>query len=396
MIKIGAVKKRTVNDRARISANIDIDGVSRSLFFETGQNNAQYLCDETADGFLVGLLISALQKHSDIYLETPVSERLLYGINNQLIPALVSMNSKFRSINIYPGKTSSQNHNRFNSVATPLSCGVDSFYTVLSNLDGKIPDSFRLTHLLLFNAGNFGLDQKISSAELNRQIENVSPVCDKLGLPLVWMDSNLMEFVKFPFEQVCTFCNVACAMVLQKLIKLFYYSSGHSISSFSLNFAYTDYYDLLNAGVLRTESFEMVSFGGLTSRFNKTREIDKNSICHEYLNVCVNLEKARRNSNRINCSSCFKCIRTMVSLDILGNLPNYEAVFDLKTFYRKKSIYWGKIRYRSWHAKDEFAIEILTKARLYGYRIPKLSYFWMLLTFISNQVKKKGLFDVNT
>lgn len=388
MIKIGSPRKEITSNKARISANIEIDGVSKSLFFETGQNNARYLCDETADGFLVGLLIPALQKHSDIYLDAPVSEKLLYNIRSKLIPALVKMNPKFQSVSIYPEETSTEDHNEFNGVATALSCGVDSFYTVFSNLDESVPKSLRLTHLVLFNAGNFGLDKKAADEEFSRQIEYILPVCKKLDLPLLTVNSNLMEFVRLHFGQVDTFCNVACALVLQKLIRIFYYSSAIHISDFRLDFSHSTCYALLNESILKTESFEMVSFGDMFSRFKKTWEIDKNPLCHKYLNICVKMGKERKQFNKINCSSCYKCIRTICSLDIMGSLSNYQTVFDLCAFYKNRARYWGHIRHQKWRTKSKLAADILSNAKQHGYLIPKLSYFWMLVIFIKNQVKK--------
>ncbi len=391
MIKIGPVKKEIINDSARVSSEIEIDNEKRTLFFETERENFQYLCEETADGFLVGLLILALQKHSDIYIETPVSERLLHGIRSLLIPALVKMNPKFRNVNIYPKKTTTENHNEFKGVATPLSCGVDSFYTVLANHNKQIPESLKLTHLVMFNAGNFGLDKKPADEEFKKHTEHILPVCKQLDLPFLTVNSNLMEFIRFPFGQVDTFCNVACALIIQKLIRIFYYSSSTYLAYFSLYFSNSADYALLNESVLKTESFEMVSFGDMVSRFNKTLEIDKNPFCHKYLNVCVKQEKGKKNS-KINCSSCYKCIRTMVSLDILGSLSNYQTVFDLDVFYKNRSRYWGRLRHQSWRTKSKIAAEIISAAKQYGYRIPKSSYFWMIATFIQSQINKiKGL-----
>lgn len=388
MINIGTVKKTIIRDSVRVSADINFNGLKKILFFETARENTEYLCDDKADGFLLGLLAAALKAHSDITVESPVSQRLLYGLSTFLIPALIKMNPEFENINIYSMHTTNQISNKFNGAATAVSCGIDSFYTILKNLESKIPDSNKLTHLVFFNAGNFGINYEDSLKEFHEQIGYVKPACDSLNIPLLWLNSNLMEFVRLPFEQVHTFCNISCAMILQNLIKIYYYSSGHSISKFKLNFSDSSNYDLLNEISLKTEGFEMISFNGLVTRFDKTKYIADSIIVKENLNVCVNSEKVRKEFNKINCSKCFKCIRTMISLDILGKLNDYARVFDLDTYYKNKSKYWGDLKYIRWRAKDEFAAEIISNAKIYKYRIPKISFLWMIYRGLKNQRDK--------
>ncbi|MFA6939910.1 MAG: hypothetical protein WCQ54_02870 [Clostridiaceae bacterium] len=388
MINIGTIKKEIIGNSARVSAEINFDGYKKILFFETSQGNAEYLCDDKADGFLLGLIVVALKMHSDITIESPVSQRLLYGLNTFLIPALLKMNPEFENISIYPMYTTNQKSNKFDGAATAISCGVDSFYTVLRNIDLKIPDSNRLTHLVLFNAGNFGLEYEDSLREFQKQIEFVKPACNSLNLPLIWLNSNLMEFVRFSFEQVHTFCNISCALALQNLITTFYYSSGHSIEEFKLSFSDSSHYDLINEIALKTESFEMISFGGLVSRFNKTKYISDSMTVKENLNVCVDSKIARKEFTKRNCSKCFKCIRTMTSLDVLGTLGNYDKVFDLNIYYKNKSKYWGDLRYIKWRTKDEFAVDIISNAKSNKYKIPKMSFLWMIYRGIKNQIDK--------
>lgn len=390
MINIGEIRKEIKGGRVRIVSDISMEDKVIPLFFETEEENSKYLCEESGDAFLLGVLLYAMKKHEDIHVEPPVSERLLYGITQILMPALIIMNPNLGIINIIPEQTHIKSLNIFKGVATPLSCGVDSFYTAISNIKNDLPISMRLTHFLLFNPNSYGKEKESSQAEFFLQINKIQPVCNQLGIPLVWINSNLVQFIPFEFEKIHTFCNVSCALALQKLINIFYYASGHSLKYFSMNFSDTSYYDLLNENALKTEGFEMISFGKLISRFNKTKEIDKNPICHKYLNVCVKPKKARKEFNKINCSSCFKCIRTMVALDILGRLHNYESVFDLATFHKNRSKYWGRIRHIGWRAGDEFASELLEAAKENGYKIPFSSFFWMAAIAVRNRINKAG------
>nr|WP_321302563.1 hypothetical protein [uncultured Trichococcus sp.] len=388
MLKIGMLYNEIVDNKIRLNANIEIDGFERTLFFETSVENKQYVCQDKADGFLVGLLIVAMQKGSDIIVESPVSERLIYGITNLLIPALLKMNKGLKKINIYCNFPVNTSSNCYQGVATGISCGVDSFYTVLKNIESEIPRTNKITHLTLFNAGNFGLDYETSTVEFYKQIGIVSNASVELGLPIVWLNSNLMEFVSFPFEQVHTFCNIASAIILQRLIKTYYYSSGHSISEFSLDFSDSSHYDLINEKALQTESLEMISFGGMVSRLEKTEYIsDFDSVKH-HLNVCLKPTISRIEDSKLNCSYCSKCIRTMTSLDILGKLDNYDQTFDLDLYNNNRAKFWGELRYIKWRTRDEFASEIISNAQKLDYSIPISSYFWMVSRGIINQINK--------
>ena len=53
-----------------------------------------------ADSFLLAILLRALEHNQDFIVEDLLSERLLYGINTLLIPALAMMKSGFSKIRI--------------------------------------------------------------------------------------------------------------------------------------------------------------------------------------------------------------------------------------------------------------------------------------------------------
>ena len=57
------IKKPTVviiDDKARLIANINIDGVQTSLWFEVDGKYQKYLCVERSDAFVAALLCVAL------------------------------------------------------------------------------------------------------------------------------------------------------------------------------------------------------------------------------------------------------------------------------------------------------------------------------------------------
>ena len=91
-------------------------------------------------------------------------------------------------------------------MGTALSCGVDSFYTVLKHLNTDL-EGFKLTHLTYFNIMNspYWTDLIDSSRDFsNARIEYIRPAVKELGLKLVTVDSNFDRFYN-NFQLLATF-----------------------------------------------------------------------------------------------------------------------------------------------------------------------------------------------
>ena len=143
--------KRTGN-KSRLCSDISWGDRSRTLWFEVENEYDECLCTERIDGFLVALLPFAMIENLNIHSEGYVSERLLYQLKTILLPSLSANITEFHSIDI-DAKSDGKVLESKNAVGTALSCGVDSFYTVLKHLNTDL-EGFRLTHLTYFNIMN--------------------------------------------------------------------------------------------------------------------------------------------------------------------------------------------------------------------------------------------------
>ncbi len=61
------------------------------LWFSVDEEYKDYLCDDYADGFLVCLLLIAIRTEQDIKVEAPVSRKLLFNIQNTMIPLFMNI-----------------------------------------------------------------------------------------------------------------------------------------------------------------------------------------------------------------------------------------------------------------------------------------------------------------
>ena len=87
---------------------------------------------------------------------------------------------------------------------------------------------------------------------------------------------------------------------------------------------------------------------------------------HRYLNVCVDPSFEGR-----NCSVCFKCCRTLLTLELLGVADLYKETFDLEKFRRVRNRYVLKVlRYK----RGSFEAEIADLFRAKGAGLPVVAF----------------------
>jgi hypothetical protein len=312
-----------LGESARLCSKIAIDGSIKILWCETSSIYRQFLLVERSDAFLSAILPLAMRSGKDVFCEAPVSEQFLHNLNEVLIPQLCSYDPRLYRTKIIAAGDSSLLISG-NSVATGLSCGVDSLYTVglYTNSGFK---SMNLTHLYCGNYlyGNDG--QVYERAEL---------AAHDFGLPLVRTATNINEALGLPHLYTHFFKTMFGVLSLRKLFRIYYYSTGEDFSHFNLrdnSIRDTAEIELLLLYVFSCADFQVVTGGAKSERLEKTRAICSLSTAHKFLNVCLYPEK------KINCGKCGKCMRTLLMLDMLNSLDLFCEVFDIVE-YRENRI----------------------------------------------------------
>lgn len=337
-------------DSCILESIIEIGGEKRHMWFKTPIEYKDYLVTENVDGFLVGILFKALQTKSNIKLKAPVSANLIYSLNHYLIPALVLSNPNFKKISILTNGINNTNLNIKPFAATGMSCGVDSFATYYDHIKEEEP--FKITHFTFFNVGShldFGGEK--SRKIFNERLKRASSFSKNENKSMISVDSNLSEILQMNFQQTHSLRSASSVLILQKLIKNYYYSSAYRFDFFKLNCKDTSDSDILNLNMLSTESTRFFSSVAQFSRIERTLLISSYPETYDYLDVCVNHQN---NKEFINCSKCYKCLRTQLTLDIAGCLPRYKKVFDLKEYHKNKSRYIAAL----YAKKDKSTLDI--------------------------------------
>lgn len=337
-------EKGLITLSARVSG-----GVSGTCFFSTDSVNRDYVDEASSDCFLIGLLYTAMYAGCSLVLEGAVSRKLLFRTRRFLMPMLVAFfEGRLKSVEIRTGGLLSGEHPDADVVATGFSGGIDSFHTIREfYLDYDGPPEDRVNTLLFFNVGSHGMghDKERLAWLENKFAERrkvLSRYAEEIGLPFVTVNSNIHAFMQSGHLQTSTLASLSAALFLERKLRLYYLASlgipYHGMfypdSKLDRDYDIEKIEDFILPHIC-TESFSVLSGGSAATRVQKTEAICHDPLVQKYLNVCGN-----QNTVATNCSVCYKCLRTLMALEILGVLPRFSGVFDLKRFSsRERSRY---------------------------------------------------------
>lgn len=373
ILHIGKPRVEWMTDRARLVTRIDSPQYPepRDLWFEVDREYGKFLCSERSDAFLVGMLRYAMSFGYDIHCESPISEELLYNVRTYLIPALSKVCDA-----IYPVKIEAPLAEgtlpSAGAVGTGISCGIDSLHVLCHHAASEYP-SMKLTHLVLNNVGAY----QEGSKQFSWQVRHAQALADEYGFTLVRTNSNYVD--AFPANHqglrwTHTYANAFCVLALQKFWRTFYYgSSGYDLSGFSLNKVEKGdcaLYDLLSLQVFSTRGLSFFSEGAAKTRFEKTIDVANYVPAKKYLHVCTR-------DDGPCCNTCEKCCRTIMTLDAIGKLDEFKAIFDVAYYRRNRAWYlnWMYYNYHLFgkeslleevydHFKDQITFSMKVKMRL--------------------------------
>jgi hypothetical protein len=386
-VKILEIKEayiKSLGNKSRLCADIRWGDRGRTLWFEVESEYGECLCVERIDGFLVALLPFLMIENLNIYSDGYISERLLYQITTILLPSLSANITEFHDIDI-DAKSDGKVLESKNGVGTAISCGIDSFYTILKHLNTKI-EGFKLTHLTYFNIMNsphWQRHEDSSRCFSNARIDYIKSAVEELGLKLVTVDSNFDTFYRdFGLLATFTFRYFGTVLALQKLFGKYYWSSGHSASQFDFSIDDISIFDLLSVQCISNENTTFYSTGSEVTRLEKTAYISDFAVTYKYLNVCW--------YHLYNCTNrCDKCKRTITALYVLGKLEFYNEVFDVKYFYQNIHQYFGYMLFKCiTEKKHGYFYEIYQCLIKRGIKIPKAAKMYAV-KLLCSAIKRK-------
>ncbi|MGM8364864.1 hypothetical protein ACLIBG_05195 [Virgibacillus sp. W0181] len=329
MINIYKPKIVKTNSGTRVTAVFEHNLNENILWYEIDDKYGEYLTDETADGFVVGLLFYALKHGSDMRILAPLSQNLYYSINNYLIPLLVKIHG-YKQIKITCNLLRHDPIKNKGAVGTGLSCGVDSFATIIDHLNDDCPEGYKINYFTFFNVGSHGDNGGERARDLFKERAEITrKYAEEVNKEFITVDSNISEILMMNFEQTNTLRSLSAVLILQRLFNVYYYSSSVPITRFKLNKKNTNGYDIFNMSMLSTETIRFYSSCPMMTRVEKTKLVAKYEPSYKYLNVCFYEEN--------NCGKCPKCLRTLLTLEVIGEIRRYSNVFNLEAYYSNRN-----------------------------------------------------------
>lgn len=343
-----------------LSASILIDGNRENVDVFVSPDYRQYIVTERIDAFVWGFLFFCMCKDYDICSEIPVTDELYYNLESHFIDGLSRVNDSLSRIHIIApicNGCSGSHH----IVATGVSCGIDSLYTIAQHED--VPNDYKLNTLAFFNSGSSfkGVADGLRSDLFEGRLENAKSFASEAGKAFLFVESNIHllidKYLGYSHVENNTYMALFCIYNIQGAIKNYYYSSGYSYAEFTIlregHNAELDseHYDLLILQMASINGMKFYSTGGNLNRFEKTRVVANYKLANKYLNVCVN--------EAHNDSTCFKCARTLLTLDALGVVDNYREVFDVDYYHSHRVDYIQDMYIEATFKHNSFYKEII-------------------------------------
>jgi 7-cyano-7-deazaguanine synthase in queuosine biosynthesis len=187
-------------------------------------------------------------------------------------------------------------------VAAFFSGGVDSFHTLLRNVD-------EITHLIFVRG--FDFHRRVPAIRAPAT-ETARRVARELGKELVEVDTDVHDFTNpiFQWEYYMVAAMATVAHLLGDAVERVFIPAEHT------------YADLVPWGshplvdpLWSTESVELVHDGAASRRTEKVAYLARSELAMDVLRVCW-----RNTGGAYNCGRCEKCLRTMIALHAAGAL----------------------------------------------------------------------------
>ena len=127
-----------------------------------------------------------------------------------------------------------------------------------------------------------------------KTLNYVNKIANECSLETIACFNNLNEFYKFPYRGFITFFTTtfgSVAYALQKLISVYYASSGAPIETFNIDINKTNGFDgsaidIFSVYCMDTENLTFYSSGSEVNRNEKIEYISDYEVAQKYLTVC--------------------------------------------------------------------------------------------------------------
>lgn len=295
------------NEGDVLQAWLSVNGREREVIYKLGGIEPT----QSVDALAVALLPLAMSKGWTLELPGDLSPRLSEGLDSAQ-ELLAGWWKHWTRVELRTGGPPSESPvGRDRGVACFLTGGVDSFYSVLTEMD-------RLEAVIFVHGFDVPLDDVPKREQFGGSLRDASQA---LGLELIEVESNLRDFV-WPG---CKWGRHAHGAALASVALL----AGNRFSEVLISASHTpedlhpwgshEYLDHLWS----TQAVQ-VAHHGQAGRTRKVARLAESEVAMDHLRCCF--EDTR--PGETNCGHCEKCLRTMASLRVVGALERCATMPD--------------------------------------------------------------------
>lgn len=395
MIVLSNLRMEKVLDQVRLVCDFTWDGdvpnpfTEKTIWFSTQSEHADLFSTGVYDPFLPIVYYVAMRYGQDLKVCGNVSPKLYHNLINYVQRIYLDFSDALRPIHFeVDGFDTAESVGDL--VGAGISCGVDSLSTVYDHFVKETVPGYRINALFLFNAGTHGdfSDPNVPVLFKARYDAN-KRAADEMGLPIYMIESNISFFAeKIGQNRLGYVANWSCAISAQRRLRRYYASSSVAFEELiAFHKVYhdrdiDDFCGMYLAPRIQTEDLELIYDGGQHMRTEKVQDIADWPIAQKYLNVCLTEKPTAE-----NCTLCEKCLRTCLTLEIIGKLDQFAGVFDLDTYRRVRlrdlcnTVY---LKNKSAHAQDNVAL-----AKAYHFKLPPawFAYIYMAPILLGRRTK---------
>lgn len=296
---------------SRVSATITVKDREYDIFYEFPAGTV--ITSHPANAFLVLTLPVAMSVQARVEIEGAVSESLLDQLQTyQEILQKWYYDRGLRKVEITASSIYAEPDSGGNTEsAATFTGGVDSFYTLLRHKE-EISKLFYI----------HGLDIRLESKDFLKKVSrHLRSVAQNLGIDLIEPVSNC----KLLLEDYVDWRDIGYGPAIASTILL----TNHNIKTFYIPGA--EDYNFLEGGgthilinpLWNCDGTSFIYDGPEASRIQKVDYIVGSHEAQQNLRVCW------QPVEEYNCGRCEKCIRTMVSIDLVGDISKYKKVFPV-------------------------------------------------------------------
>lgn len=292
----------------RNSANSTSEPVE--LYFEVPVEYESWLY-ASGDAFLPALLPPAMNRGCELTIDAPVTRDMLQwaadfqGAYEDWYPGSMS------AVKLNAPQKGELQCASDGNVALFFSQGVDSFYSLLKNMRGMPDRAKPITHLLYVE----GIDTALADmqeAEATRA--GMRDVAAAAGKKLIIARTNLRDH--FPLDYGKYYSGPCLSAVAVAIAR----GLDHAMVAIAADYAYfgPSASNELVEGRVRIGTFHLKYDGLELNRLERiTTIVGRDPIALRHLRVCT-----QNRSGSFNCGQCPKCMRTVVTLHLMGTLKN--------------------------------------------------------------------------